>query len=329
MSFIKKIIFQLSSDKFQCARCKLTFYNASNLRRHLHTTNCIKSTKIKCEFCKNYISPRDIIGHRTRCEKRMTKFAHHNVRLTPYICECGRNVTNKHICSKIQNLIDEINYKQYICYANPNEQKNFNMSIVNKIIHETISKTNIFYKQIAVALILAYRFLIRTTKGSLNANMSQSVFSLQRNHFILSKNYLNIKCIYGSSDYDRTFLLSDEEHTAFQIVINSPSVNSYLLASVRVPVTFLIDQLFKINLYAARRAAITSNFYKIISNNQTVENGLQHLTVLTHHKTFNEFDSAVNIKRYLDKDFSDVAGEMLLNKTKPPYNVEFNLPIFY
>lgn len=189
----------------------------------------------------------------------------------PFECLCGKIIKTdaRHFCRNLKSIYELLELEQF--NASPktdrtdeDNQRKFNLGQVFQYAEELMVHPNGFIKKVGAALLLAYKFGLRTSKGSWKTNERQSLWTLRREHFQLNRNLLTISYLYEAEPLCRTFELSNIQMKAFQHILQTR--DTYMLASTRTTVKAYLDQKYGINLIAARRGAINAYFWKILAN---------------------------------------------------------------
>lgn len=229
----------------------------SNLKKHLLSSKCLDKD-IKCRKCNVIHQKKKIHNH--SCKPSMQW-------VPPHLCICGEMVVNlKHCCKSIKKVYAKFSFKEdyYIALDFTNIKTDFCLHTVYEFANELLRKNNIFMIRFACALLVAYKYLFRTSKGNVNAQKTQSLWTLQTEHLQLKDDCLIINCLYQAETYYKKITLSRLEVNGFRLLLNQG--DTYVFAAIKRIVQLYLKTKFSLDLRTARRAAITCFFWKLLEN---------------------------------------------------------------
>lgn len=110
---------------------------------------------------------------------------------------CDINKTN-HFCKPLANIFEKLELPKYTGKTPQREdfhtQRNMKLSEIFDHAENMLRSQNVLYKRFGCALLFAFEYLFRTTKGELDSTKTQSVWTLQGSHLTIKNETLTIKC---------------------------------------------------------------------------------------------------------------------------------------
>lgn len=167
---------------------------------------------------------------------------------------------------------------------------------------------------LGLSLTFAYKFLIRTSKGS--SNYQKDIFTIQKKEVKIVGNKLHTNFLYGKSHMHRlSYDLNHEELIAFKTIYDNKEENDFLFPAMKLLMRQYLYSKYSICLPGARKASISIHYTAI--KNELRLNGLHGsellsaaqtiLATLTVHKTSGYRSNIyVNMLNYIDPDIYHV-----------------------
>lgn len=327
----------------------------------MNNVDCVRFRSIKCEYCKSEFSRYGFKNHpctvkigplQLRPEFYSEKIILPNkneviapklpnVEYVPqYECVCREVVAVvDHQCKALEKVFTKLGLRTYheTKGVPSNIKGDFNLEIVYQYAEQLLHKNHLYLIRFGCALLIAYKFLIRTTKGHLDSKRTQCVWSLQKSHIHVTTGILNLRCTYQASEFNRNFVLTQQEEIAFRTVLKETR-GPYIFSGARPFVNSFLRTQFNVDMYTARSSAITATFWKMLlehkapneTNERKVESVMQQLATLTNHSSNYETSCKTNRRSYLDMKTEEIALNYLNKKgSTPKYNLNFNVVSFY
>lgn len=165
----------------------------------------------------------------------------------PYKCLCGKiDVVYKfHNCRATKIMYRKIGLQTIrstdasaSARMSLENQYKFCLKEVFEDADNLMAKNKVWFKKMGAAILLAYKFLFRTSKGSLDGDFKQSVWTIQKHHLSVDGDNLVIDCTYEAHRYYRRFQLN---HLQVERILQDH--DKYLFSCVKTLVAAYLWQL--------------------------------------------------------------------------------------